>query len=72
MEIPRHWRLKAQRYRLVGSTCPVCGRLTFASRPVCTQCHCTAQQMSDRHLRNLGIANIESYRSCHFIEWIIG
>ena len=41
MEIPRHWRLKAQRYRLEGSICPICGQLTFPPRPVCT--HCTAQ-----------------------------
>ena len=41
MEIPRHWRLKAQRYRLVGSSCPVCGQLTFPPHPVCT--HCAAQ-----------------------------
>ena len=26
MEIVRHWRLQAQRYRLAGCTCPVCGR----------------------------------------------
>ncbi len=70
MEIPRHWRLLAQRYRMEGSTCPNCGRFTFASRPAYPRC--AAQQMSDRYLRNLGIANIESYRSCHFIERIIG
>ncbi len=29
MEVPHHWRLKAQRYRLEGSTCPICGQLTF-------------------------------------------
>ena len=38
MEIPRHWRLKAQRYRLEGSACPICGRLTFPNRPVCPYC----------------------------------
>ncbi len=42
MEIPRHWRLKAQRYRLEGSICPICDQLTFPPRPVCP--HCTAQQ----------------------------
>ena len=41
MEIPRHWRLKAQRYRLEGSLCLVCGRLAFPPRPVCP--HCVAQ-----------------------------
>jgi len=38
MEIPRHWRLKAQRYRLEGSICPICGQLTFPPRPVCPYC----------------------------------
>jgi uncharacterized OB-fold protein len=43
MEIPRYWRLKTQRYRLEGSVCTICGRLTFLHRPVCAQCHCAAQ-----------------------------
>lgn len=41
MEISRHWRLKAQRYRLEGSGCPACGQLHFPPRPVCT--HYTAE-----------------------------
>ena len=41
MEIPRHWRLKAQRYRLEGSRCPICGQLSFPPSPVCLDC--TAQ-----------------------------
>lgn len=24
MEIPRHWRLKKQRYQLLGDVCPAC------------------------------------------------
>ena len=57
MEIPRHWRLKAQRYRLEGSICPLCGELTFPPRPVCP--HCTAQpaQMAVRGLLVLPISN---------------
>jgi hypothetical protein len=43
MEIPRHWRLQAQRYRLEGSVCLTCGQLTFPPRPVCAKRHCTAQ-----------------------------
>ena len=35
MEIPRHWRLKAQRYRLKGLTCQQCGQFIFPPRPVC-------------------------------------
>ncbi len=38
MEIARHWRLKAQRYRLEGSICPNCGQLAFPPRPICPQC----------------------------------
>jgi uncharacterized OB-fold protein len=38
MEIPRHWRLRAQRYRLEGSICPICGRLSFPPRLVCPRC----------------------------------
>jgi hypothetical protein len=48
MEIPRHWRLKAQRYRMEGVTCPVCGQFFFSPRPVCTKCHCTI-----RNIRNV-------------------
>jgi len=38
MEIPRHWRLKAQRYRLEGSACPGCGVFNFPPRRVCPYC----------------------------------
>jgi uncharacterized OB-fold protein len=38
MEIARHWRLNAQRYRLEGAACPICGQLTFPPRPVCPCC----------------------------------
>ena len=38
MEIARHWRLKAQRYRLQGSTCPTCGQPSFPPRPLCPHC----------------------------------
>ena len=34
MEISRHWRLKAQRYRLQGSVCPTCGRLAYPPLPM--------------------------------------
>jgi len=38
MEIPRHWRLKAQRYGLVGETCPHCEAKIFPPRDVCPNC----------------------------------
>ena len=38
MEIPRHWRLKQQRYALVGETCPHCQTKLFPPRDVCPSC----------------------------------
>lgn len=35
MEIPRHWRLKKQRYSLVGEICLDCDQKIFPPRPVC-------------------------------------
>ena len=38
MEIPRHWRLKQQRYGLVGEVCPNCAAKIFPPRDVCPSC----------------------------------
>jgi uncharacterized protein len=38
MEIPRHWRLKQQRYGLVGEVCPHCDAKIFPPRDVCPNC----------------------------------
>jgi hypothetical protein len=38
MEIPRHWRLKKQRYSLVGEVCPHCEEKLFPPRDVCPNC----------------------------------
>lgn len=38
MEIPRHWRLKQQRYALVGEMCPHCDGKIFPPRDVCPHC----------------------------------
>lgn len=38
MEIPRHWRLKKQRYALVGEVCPHCQTKLFPPRDVCPEC----------------------------------
>jgi hypothetical protein len=48
MEVPRHWRLQAQRYRLEGSACPICGRLTFPPRMVCHDCTGQLARISGR------------------------
>jgi uncharacterized protein len=38
MEIPRHWRLKPQRYSLIGVVCPHCDAKIFPPRSLCPQC----------------------------------
>ena len=38
MEIPRHWRLKKQRYSLIGEVCPHCDAKIFPPRDVCPEC----------------------------------
>ena len=38
MEIPRHWRLKHQRYQLVGEVCPHCEAKIFPPRDICPEC----------------------------------
>ena len=38
MEIARHWRLKEQRYNLLGTACPKCGKKSFPPRDVCPSC----------------------------------
>jgi uncharacterized OB-fold protein len=38
MEIPRHWRLKQQRYGLVGEICPHCEAKIFPPRDICPHC----------------------------------
>ena len=38
MEVPRHWRLRQQRYALVGEVCPHCNAKLFPPRDVCPHC----------------------------------
>jgi hypothetical protein len=38
MEVPRHWRLKQQRYRLIGEQCPHCDFKIFPPRDICPRC----------------------------------
>jgi uncharacterized OB-fold protein len=76
MEIPRHWRLKAQRYRLEGTTCPSCGEFIFPPHPVCP--HCTAQQTRIAEeklpisLTSIARTEIESHIPYRITERIIG
>jgi len=38
MDIPRYWRLRDQRYALVGEICNKCGAKLFPPRDVCPEC----------------------------------
>jgi uncharacterized OB-fold protein len=44
MEIPRHWRLRQQRYGLVGEVCPHCDTKLFPPRDICPECGQDARQ----------------------------
>lgn len=43
-DVPRHWRLKKQRYALVGEVCPHCDAKLFPPRDICPNCHSEANQ----------------------------
>jgi hypothetical protein len=45
MEISRHWRLRKQRYGLVGEICPHCEAKIFPPRDVCPECGKEAKTM---------------------------
>lgn len=45
MEVSRHWRLKTQRYNLVGEVCPNCGIKLFPPRDVCLECEAPAKEL---------------------------
>lgn len=38
MDIARHWRLRKQRYGLIGEVCEHCGDKIFPPRDVCPKC----------------------------------
>lgn len=38
MDIPRHWRLKKQRYALIGEVCENCDAKLFPPRDICPEC----------------------------------
>ncbi len=38
MDIPRHWRLRKQRYGMVGEVCGHCDAKLFPPRDICPEC----------------------------------
>jgi uncharacterized OB-fold protein len=47
VEIPRHWRLRKQRYGLVGEVCPHCDYKMFPPRDLCPNCGAEGQVTLD-------------------------
>lgn len=45
MEVARHWRLKKQRYALVGEVCPNCESKIFPPRDICPECGQEAKEL---------------------------
>ena len=45
MESAKHWRLKSQRYSLVGEECDNCGTKLFPPRDVCVECAAPAKEL---------------------------
>jgi hypothetical protein len=45
METSRHWRLRDQRYSLVGEECDNCGTKLFPPRDVCLECEAPAKEL---------------------------
>ena len=44
MEVSRHWRIRKQRYALVGEECPHCSAKIFPPRDICPECGKEAKQ----------------------------
>ncbi|MCH7610493.1 MAG: Zn-ribbon domain-containing OB-fold protein [Chloroflexi bacterium] len=45
METSQHWRLRKQRYALVGEVCPHCESKIFPPRDICPDCGEDAREM---------------------------
>jgi hypothetical protein len=61
MEISQHWRLKQQRYALVGEVCPHCDVKIFPPRDICPDCGKDAKTL----YQFSGRGEIYSYSTVH-------
>jgi uncharacterized OB-fold protein len=43
MHIAQNWRVKTQRYALIGEQCPSCGQFIFPPRDICPECAAEAK-----------------------------
>ena len=61
-EIARHWRLRAQRYQLVGEVCPNCQEKIFPPRDVCPHC---AEKATQPTFQFSGRGEVYSHTTVH-------
>ncbi len=61
METARHWRLKSQRYNLVGEECDNCGTKLFPPRDVCLECEAPAKEL----FTFTGLGEVYSYTTIY-------
>jgi uncharacterized OB-fold protein len=61
METARHWRLKNQRYGLVGEECDNCGVKLFPPRDVCLECEAPAKEL----FTFTGVGEVYSYTTIY-------
>ena len=61
METARHWRLKNQRYGLVGEECDSCGTKLFPPRDICLECEAPAKEL----FTFTGVGEIYSYTTIY-------
>jgi uncharacterized OB-fold protein len=61
MEVSSHWRVKKQRYALVGEVCPSCEAKIFPPRDVCPECGDEAKT----HYQFSGRGEVYSYTTLY-------
>ena len=61
MEITSHWRIKKQRYALVGEVCPHCAAKIFPPRDICPECGDEAKD----HYQFSGRGEVYSYTTLY-------
>jgi len=61
MEIPRNWRLRTQRYALVGEECDHCRSKIFPPRDICPDCG----QAAKAHYAFSGKGEVYSFTVVH-------
>lgn len=75
MEVPHHWRLKAQRYRLVGSICPICGQVSSPPHQVCAHYSVQSERIANGELSvfqiPISITGIDSRTRYQFADRMI-